>query len=255
MPKLSVVIPTYNEELFLPKLLDSLCKQTFKEFEIIVSDKSTDKTKEVAESYKDRLDIKVVSPTQGRGVSRQRNYGATFAKAELLLFLDADDVLFEFALEYLLKKYEKYNFDLASCWHRPANHIPVDWTGIYMYNFYAEARNNLSPTFSGQFFFIKKQAFNKVGGFDENSSFAEDFDLSIRAFKAGYKPKFIRKHLFKMSDRRIKKEGRLKYYAMHAWNGVLFALPKDKGKKHLKPYELEGYDELVRKGKIKIKNS
>ena len=84
---LSIVIPTFNEEKFLPHLLKSLKEQTFKDFEIIVADNnSTDATRSVAIN----VGAKVV---KGGLPARGRNNGAKVARGEWLLFLDADVIL------------------------------------------------------------------------------------------------------------------------------------------------------------------
>ena len=85
--KLSIVIPAKNEEKYLPKLLASVKKQSFKDYEIIVADNnSKDKTKEIAKSYGCKI-VKGGLPGKGR------NAGAKIAKGEIILFLDADVIL------------------------------------------------------------------------------------------------------------------------------------------------------------------
>src|SRR3989338_1163009 len=82
--QVSIIIPTLNEEEYLPKLLESIRQQRFKDLEIIVADAgSTDKTKEIAERY----GCKIVP---GGLPARGRNEGARVAGGELLVFLDAD---------------------------------------------------------------------------------------------------------------------------------------------------------------------
>ena len=81
---LSIIIPTYNEEEYLPVLLDSIKEQNFKDYEIIVADaNSEDKTREIAEEYGCTV-IEGGMPAVGR------NNGAKIAKGEYLLFLDSD---------------------------------------------------------------------------------------------------------------------------------------------------------------------
>ena len=101
---LSIIIPTYNEEEYLPVLLDSIKMQNFDDYEIIVADaNSTDRTREIAEEY-GCIVIDGGLPAVGR------NKGAKAAKGEYLLFLDSDlmltedylrDTIYEFQMERL----------------------------------------------------------------------------------------------------------------------------------------------------------
>ena len=86
-PFISIIIPTLNEEKFLPKLLNSIKEQNYKNYEIIVSDaNSKDKTIEIAK----RFNVKIV---QGGKPAVGRNNGAKFSVGDYLLFLDADVIL------------------------------------------------------------------------------------------------------------------------------------------------------------------
>ena len=75
---LSIIIPTLNEEKYLPKLLDSIVKQSYKDYEIIIADNnSKDKTRSIARSYGCRL-------TKGGMPAVARNNGAKIARGKLL---------------------------------------------------------------------------------------------------------------------------------------------------------------------------
>lgn len=92
-PFISIIIPALNEEKYIGKLLESIKKQDYKNFEvIIVDDHSEDKTIEVAKGFESQLPLKIVQK-EVRGISKSRNYGASLAKGEIILFLDADVVL------------------------------------------------------------------------------------------------------------------------------------------------------------------
>jgi glycosyltransferase involved in cell wall biosynthesis len=84
---LSIVIPTFNEEKYLPGLLKTLQEQTFKDYEIIVADNdSSDATRTIA--------VMAGARVVGGGLpARGRNLGAEVARGEWLLFLDADVIL------------------------------------------------------------------------------------------------------------------------------------------------------------------
>lgn len=87
MPKFSIVIPVYNVEKFIKRTLDSIVKQTYNDYEIIiVDDGSTDKSMDIVKKY----DVKIINSKHVE-VSEARNIGAKQAKGEYLIFLDSDD--------------------------------------------------------------------------------------------------------------------------------------------------------------------
>ena len=91
MESVSIVVITLNEEKRIGRLMEDLSKQTHKEFEVIVVDSnSEDSTCEVAAAYESSLPALTIHKMETRGVSLGRNTGASLAKHERLLFLDAD---------------------------------------------------------------------------------------------------------------------------------------------------------------------
>ena len=90
-PFFSVIIPTLNEEKYLPNLLDDLTKQKEENFEIIIVDgKSEDRTIDVAMKYKNKYLIKTVV-SQKRNLCYQRNFGAKNSVGEYLVFFHEQD--------------------------------------------------------------------------------------------------------------------------------------------------------------------
>ena len=105
---LSIIIPTLNEENYLPRLLNCIKKQNFKDYEIIVADaNSKDKTRKVAKDFGCKI-VKGGLPAKGR------NEGAKIIKEDLILFLDGDALLPEDFLEKTLKEFKQRNLDIAS---------------------------------------------------------------------------------------------------------------------------------------------
>ena len=103
MPKVSVVIPAFNEEKYLSFCLSSFTKQTYKNFEIIVSDGgSTDKTVEIAKSYKVKV---VIIPHSTVTIARQK--GADQASGEIIVGADADTVYPPTHLEMIVSAFQK----------------------------------------------------------------------------------------------------------------------------------------------------
>jgi glycosyltransferase involved in cell wall biosynthesis len=90
MPKVSVIIPTYNSANYLPEAIESVLAQTYKDFEIIVvDDGSTDNTQEVVVPYLDRI---IFLEVPNGGPAKARNHAIRESSSEYVAFLDADDI-------------------------------------------------------------------------------------------------------------------------------------------------------------------
>ena len=101
MPFFSIVIPTYNRATCVRRAIDSVLRQTFKDYElIVVDDGSTDNTSEVVRGYGERI---VYVPQHNRGVSAARNAGISRSVGDWVAFLDSDD---EWLPGYLSKQAE-----------------------------------------------------------------------------------------------------------------------------------------------------
>ncbi|QAT41917.1 glycosyltransferase [Aminipila luticellarii] len=93
MPKISVVMPTYNAEKYLREAVKSILDQTFSDFEfLVIDDKSSDKTLEILESYSDERIQVVTGPCCG--IAAALNTGLDLAKGEYIARMDADDISF-----------------------------------------------------------------------------------------------------------------------------------------------------------------
>ena len=88
----SVIVPAYNVERFLPRCVESLLKQSYSNLDIvIVDDGSTDKTGDIAESYAEKYEnIRCIHKENG-GLSDARNVGLKYSKGEYIVFFDSDD--------------------------------------------------------------------------------------------------------------------------------------------------------------------
>ena len=111
---ISVIINVFNGEKYIKKCLESIINQTYKDIEIvIVNDGSTDDTKKIIESYKDKR-IKLINQ-ENMGLSLSRNVGIDNSKGDYLYFVDVDDYLEKDALEYLYNLMIKYDADITTC--------------------------------------------------------------------------------------------------------------------------------------------
>lgn len=116
IPLISVIVPVYNAEKYLPKCLDSILAQTYKKLEIIlVDDGSTDNSGKICDEYalKDSR-IKIIHKQNG-GVSSARNVALSVAKGEYIGFVDSDDYIENDMYEYLFGLCEKYKTKISVC--------------------------------------------------------------------------------------------------------------------------------------------
>ncbi|MBQ0030716.1 MAG: glycosyltransferase family 2 protein [Bacteroidales bacterium] len=113
-PKISVVIPVYKTEATLPRCVDSVLKQSFQNFEIvIVDDGSPDRAGEIADHYAKKYNNIVVVHKRNGGLAEARKSGIKVASGEFIVPLDSDDELPKNALEVLLGRCEIENLDLC----------------------------------------------------------------------------------------------------------------------------------------------
>lgn len=123
MPKVSIVVPTYNRARYVTEAVDSVLAQTFRDYELIViDDGSTDNTKDVLLRYEGRIKY-IYQPNSGVGAAR--NAGIRCAVGEWLAFLDSDDVWLP---EYLSCQMDRAKLDPRICTHM-TNSIRVEADG------------------------------------------------------------------------------------------------------------------------------
>jgi glycosyltransferase involved in cell wall biosynthesis len=198
---ISIVIPTLNEEKYLPLILKSIKRQTFKEYEIIIADNdSKDSTLKIAEKYRCQI-------THGGHPGKARNSGAKIARYDLL-FLDADIILRDTAfLKKLISHIEEDSLDIATCKILPDSRELIHIFYYFLKNFFNKYFGYFVPHASGQCIFIRKELFERIGGYDESLVLGEEHDLAKRAVSAGGKFRFYSDIIAYNSTRRIEKEG------------------------------------------------
>lgn len=113
---ISIIVPVYNCEKYLPECIESIINQTYTELEIIfINDGSTDKSGWILSEYSRRdLRIKIISSVN-KGVSVARNIGISASKGEYIAFVDADDVISRYYIENLYTAIDEYNADVVIC--------------------------------------------------------------------------------------------------------------------------------------------
>ena len=213
----SIIIPALNEEKMIGRCLDSLTRLAFARdrFEVLIVDNgSQDRTLAIADSFKDRLNLKVLQQA-GVRISALRNLGARAAAGDIVAFLDADclapadwlDRIFALApadgagilgAHYLLPEDSSW---VGRTWHR-----------------YQEAPKSgeVSHVPAGDLV-MRRGDFLKLGGFDETIQTNEDYELCERARKAGMRvsafPQIGVVHLGTAQSLRV-------FFRKQAWHGT-----------------------------------
>lgn len=188
----SIIVPVYNRPDEVDELLDSLTRQTYHDFEvIIVEDGSAVPCKEVCDKYKDRLDLHYfMKPNSGPGQSR--NYGVERATGDYVLILDSDVVVPEGYLQAVddeLKREPCEAFggpDRAADTFTPTQKaISYSMTSFFTTGGIRGGKKKLDKFYPRSFNMgVRRDVYNKLGGFSK-MRFGEDIDFSIRIFKTG----------------------------------------------------------------------
>ena len=189
----SIIIPVYNRPQEVDELLESLCQQTVKDFEVVVvEDGSTEKCDAVRERYADKLKLHYYfKPNSGPGPSR--NYGADRSQGEYLIILDSDVIVPENYLETIKTELDREPCDAFGGPDRAhESFTPIQKAINYaMTSFFTTGgirggKHKMDKFYPRSFNLgIKKSVYEALGGFAP-MRYGEDIDLSTRIFKGGY---------------------------------------------------------------------
>lgn len=196
---ISIIIPTYNEEKTIDNILSLFQSKLTIPHEIIVSDDfSTDKTVDIAKKYNC---IVLCPKSKHITIAANRNEGARKAQSDILVFMDSDvyindpDKFFTRAISIF-----DNNSNLVALTGKlrviPKLETFADKIIYIIFNYVHHIKNNIFHTgeASGKFQMIRKNAFNKVGGYREDLVSREDADIFQRLTKIGetrYEPSLI----------------------------------------------------------------
>jgi glycosyltransferase involved in cell wall biosynthesis len=213
----SVVIPAYNEATYIDRLLEALSKQNFKDFEVIISDaQSKDGTKEVVDSFKEKLNIKLVEAPP-KGPAFGRNQGAKQARGEWLLFLDADvDIDDPNFIHKLVRGAEAKDWSTSSGQLKVSGNSFLGKLGHnqgYL-NFMSRTQH---PIMQGYCMLTRRKVFEDLNGFNQDLQYGEDNDYATRAAPYGFG--FVKDAYYIVDPRRYEQEG-WKLLAKNMWHEI-----------------------------------
>lgn len=198
---LSLIIPTYNEEEYLPVLLESIKQQDFSDYEIIVADAdSKDNTVKIAEEY-GCIVVEGGMPAVGR------NNGAKVAKGDYLLFLDSDLKLTEDYLAKVIYEFKMERLGIAITQMKPLSKKTEDKLLHDLANLFMISVEKIKPHGAGCYGIIaKRELHERCGGFNEELTFGEDTEYIERLAKKE-RFKVLRNAKIGVSTRRLEEEG------------------------------------------------
>ncbi|MDX1441581.1 MAG: glycosyltransferase [Nitrosopumilaceae archaeon] len=189
-PKVSIIIPAYNEEKVIQKTLESMIETQYPRKEIIfVDDGSTDKTLEIAKNYKDSI---IVLHKENGGKASALNYGMVYAKGEIIVVVDADTIIGRNSIKEIVKGFEVDKHVAAVAGNIKVRNR-VNWItkcqaleyllGIQVVRRAFDRFGSITvvPGALGAF---KKSAVSGTGAYGKET-IVEDFDQTIKLLKAG----------------------------------------------------------------------
>lgn len=189
---ISIITPTYNRAHLLPRMVNSILNQTFKDWElIVVDDGSTDNTAVIIQPYLKDERIKYISKDNS-GAAHTRNVGVEHSKREYITFLDSDDEAKKDWLEGLNCKFTDDNLGISFCgfeiWE--GNNLidvklPMDLGPIF---------NNAIGSFVAGSFLLKKECFEQVGGYDVELASGQHTELFMRLIPFCIRNNYIVEH-------------------------------------------------------------
>jgi len=240
-PLFSIIIPTLNEEAYLPHILGDLKRQKHACFEVLVMDgKSEDRTRVVAEGFSVFFPIAVHEVAE-RNVAHQRNMGAVKAQGQYLVFLDADARIRPVFLRRLERFIGKNRGLIFIPSISPDEDTPQTKVAFSFANFFVDLSQSMGKPFSsGGSMIVERHFFAFLGGFAEDVYMSEDHQLVQLARKYGVRAKFLPRITVKMSLRRMKREGQLRILYKYLLTTAQF-LMKGKVDTRTIEYEMGGH--------------
>lgn len=205
---ISVVITTYGRPNYLKNAIDSICKNTYKNYEIIIVDDNGEEssfsreTEKIIKNYKN-IELKYIKHEKNYGANKARNTGVKAANGNYIAFLDDDDIFLPNKLEEI-NTILKTNSDISLI-YSGANYRNEKNKIKYKYINFKDYKNKiLKHNFIGSnsFVVLKKEKIEKLNGFDETLESCQDWDMWIRIIYSGEKIWGINKALveYKIHD-------------------------------------------------------
>jgi glycosyltransferase involved in cell wall biosynthesis len=201
-PEISIIMPVLNGERFIAQSIESICRQTFTDYELLViDDGSTDRTREIVHGFAGRLNLKYVHHETNKGITPSINHGLRLASGAFISFLDHDDLW----LPEFLETQRTYLAARPDVGMVHSDIRTIDGEGTILEHSAAECRGRAQPSgfvfrdlfrqsmICGITVMIRKECFERLGTFDERLRWA-DYHMWLRMsrhYKIDYVPKVL----------------------------------------------------------------
>ena len=197
--KISVLMAVYNDEINLPKSIDSILNQSYKNFEfLILDDCSSDGTLDVLHKYAERDDrIKIFKNDKNIGLTQSLNYLINKCSGEIIARQDSDDVSYKNRFNMQIKFMEENNLDACSSLAKIKGKNKV----IPFFSRYFNPKyviNFKNPVIHGSLMIYSK-VLKDLGMYDEKFYYAQDYKLVKDLIKGSYKLKILKKVLYELN--------------------------------------------------------
>ena len=196
--KVSVIVSVFNSEKTVSDAIDSILSQSYSNIECIVIDaESTDRTRSIIQDYGDKIDVFVTEPDNG--IYDGLNKGILLATGDIIAFLHSDDVYADKAV--VSDVVSLFGNDIQGV-YGDLVYTPKDDTSKVL-RYWKSKDFDMSLLSQGWMpahptFFVRREVYEKYGGFDLGFKIAGDYDFMLRVLSAGIKVKYIPEVLYKM---------------------------------------------------------
>jgi glycosyltransferase involved in cell wall biosynthesis len=201
-PTISVIMPVLNGERYIAEAIDSICRQTYSDYELLViDDGSSDRTPEIVSGYAARMDLKYLPHEKNQGITRSVNDGLRRASGKFIAFLDHDDLW----LPDFLQTQVTYLSEHPEVGLVHADFQTIDGAGQVIEHSVAKERNRTRPSglvfrelfmesmICGNSVLVRKECFDRLGLWDESLRWA-DYHMWLRIarhYRIDYVPRVL----------------------------------------------------------------
>ncbi|MBW8521838.1 glycosyltransferase [Chryseobacterium chendengshani] len=233
----SILIAHYNNYQYFTECYDSILKQTYQDYEVILVDDCSvdDSYQKIIDLTKDDPKVKIFRNNENRGVGLTKKRCIEFASGEICGFVDPDDTLVENALQVIIENYGKNNIAVYSQFYE----CDAKLQPVKVFPHSRSVKNGDKNFFNvffevTHFFTFKKEAYYKTSGINENLTSAVDQDLYLKLYEIGnFKFVKIPLYFYRIHDKGVSQESSKKEKLHKNWHQTIFDTANRRNIKYL----------------------